>query len=140
MNRKKLSIGVILATLCCFFAANSVWAGNVQRNRWEGVAIGIGAAILGSALINHHRYAHPAPAVVHHHRHHWSRSKAYYYNPPYPKRWRWKTRKIWIPPTYKRVWNPAHYNQNGQWVSGVWIEIVDRPGCWRKERVRVTRR
>ena len=126
MNRKKLLISVIVATLCCFFAANSVWAGNVQRNRWEGVAIGIGAAILGSALINHHRHAQPPPAVVYHPPAPRHRPRAYYHKPPYPRHKRWETRKIWVPPTYKRVWNPAHYNQYGQWVSGAWIEIIDR--------------
>ncbi len=141
MNKKGVFIGVILATLCCFFAVNSAWAGNVQRNRWEGVAIGIGAAILGSALFNHHRNAQPPPpAVVYHHPAPPPWPKAYYHTPHYPRHERWEIRKIWVPPTYKRVWNPAHYTQDGQWVIGAWIEIVDRPGYWREECVRASRR
>ena len=66
MNKKRLTKILISAALSLLFAANTSWAGNVQRNRWEGVAIGIGAAILGNALINHHRYSHPLSVLDRH--------------------------------------------------------------------------
>jgi len=34
-----------------------------------------------------------------------------------------RSRKIWVPPVYIKVWNPAHYNRKGRWVPGRWIEI-----------------
>ena len=39
-------IGMLLASV------NLASAGQKQRHRWQGVAIGLGAAVLGSALIN----------------------------------------------------------------------------------------
>ena len=56
---------VMLTTvLCLSLMVTSAWAGPKQRYRWEGVAIGLGAAILGNALISAPYYAQPAPAPV----------------------------------------------------------------------------
>ena len=135
---KKKNLFIILATLilCFSFMKLSAWAGNVQRNRWEGVAIGIGAAILGNALINHYRYSVP------------TQSTFYQRHPPTPHyghRYRqkssghWEVRKVWVPPTYKRVWNPGHYKRHGRWVPGQWMNIEKKPGYWTKERVWVSK-
>jgi len=139
MNAKKVSIVLLLTMLCCSLVVPSARAGNVQRNRWEGVAIGLGAAILGNVLMNHHRYSHPSQTAVYHHR----RPKAHRaYRPPRPPRHGgyWEMRKIWVPPTYKRVWNPAHYNRRDKWIPGGWIKIEDQPGYWEEKRVWVSRR
>ena len=58
------------------------------------------------------------------------------YRPPMPRRQggHWKTRKVWIPPVYRNVWEPQHYDRRGRWVSGRWIRIVDRPGYWTKTK------
>ena len=71
MKKKKVFI-LMLATMLAFsFVATSAWAGPKQRYRWEGVAIGLGAAILGQALFNSCYYSQPAPAPV-----------VYYSSPP----------------------------------------------------------
>jgi hypothetical protein len=54
--------GITVAGL--LLASTSSWAGSKQQHRWEGVAIGLGAAIVGSAIINQHAYGyHGRPPV-----------------------------------------------------------------------------
>jgi len=137
MKKKNLFALLLTAILCVSLLIPSVWAGSKQRHRWQGVAIGLGAAILGNALFNHNHneyYSHrkPSPVVV----------PGYNYNPPESRRHPgyWQMRKKWIPPVYKKSWNPGHYNHRGKWVPGHWIEIVARPGCWTKTRVWVAHR
>ena len=61
---KKLFIAVAVV-LSLVLTSTSVWAGPKQQHRWEGVAIGVGAAIVGSALINHHATGyHSGPPVA----------------------------------------------------------------------------
>ena len=132
MKKKNLFIVLIALIFCLSFMKSSAWAGNVQRNRWEGVAIGVGAAILGTTLINRFRYSVPARTIVN--QHHPKAS-------PYGNRYQhkpsghWEIRKVWIQPTYKRVWNPGHYNRYGRWVPGQWIRIEKRSGYWTTERI-----
>ena len=64
-NRIRWIIPVV-AIAVLTLAATPSWAGSKQQHRWEGVAIGIGAAILGSALIHHHGIHVNAPATVVH--------------------------------------------------------------------------
>jgi hypothetical protein len=64
MKNKKLSMVMVTTTLCVCFLVTSAWAGPKQRYRWEGVAIGVGAAILGNALVNAFYYPGPSPAPV----------------------------------------------------------------------------
>ena len=138
MHTKKLPMILISMLLSLLFAVNASRAGNVQRNRWEGVAIGIGAAILGNALINHHRYSQPSHPAAYYPRH--PRIEHRYHHPRPPRLGHWEIRNVWVPPTHKRVWNPAHHTRKGKWVPGCWIEIVDQPGYWEERRVRVSRR
>jgi hypothetical protein len=130
MKAKKLLVLVLATVLLVSFLSSPAWAGSPQQYRWEGVAIGIGAAILGSALLNNmhtHPYSYPEPA--------------YTYSPPPPRRGgHWEMRSVWVPATEKRVWNPAHYSHDGKWIRGTWIMVVDRPGYWTKERVWIARR
>ncbi len=136
---KKLSVCFIVFVLCFTLSATSAWAGSKQRHRWEGVAIGVGAAILGHALSNNHQRHAPAPMVV--------REPRYYPAPPLPSHHRkhrrhghWEYRKVWVAPKYEKVWNPAHYNKHKKWVNGRWIEIEVEPGYWVKEKVWVSNR
>lgn len=138
---KKQNLLTLLITVILFisFLIPSVWAGSKQSHRWEGVAIGVGTVILGSALFKNyhhksysHRHHKPSPVL----------EPGYGYPPPKYSRHRghWEMRKKWIPPTYKKAWNPGHYNRRSKWVPGHWIEAVGRPGCWTKTRVWVVRR
>lgn len=64
MNTKKFLV-ILLTTILCFsFVVTSAWAGATQRHRWEGVAIGLGIAIVGNALLNDYYYPRPSPTVV----------------------------------------------------------------------------
>jgi hypothetical protein len=69
MRTKQIMIGLLVGGITFIMISTSAFAGNVQRNRWEGVAIGMAATLLGQALLDHHRGTvyrpAPAPRVVH---------------------------------------------------------------------------
>ena len=121
---------IVLIAVAINLQASSVLAGSKQRHRWEGFAIGFGTAIIGSIILDHHHNLHYYKPAPRHNRMH---------PPPPPRVWNhrghWEMRKVWVPPTYKRVWNPSHYDRGGRWVEGDWIEIVDQPGYWVEEQV-----
>ncbi len=62
--KKQISIFVLATTLLLLFSIDPVWAGSRARYRWEGVAIGLGAAIVGSALINCYEPQYSSSMVV----------------------------------------------------------------------------
>lgn len=65
MKLMKWSIIGFAAVLSICLISTSVWAGSKQQYRWEGVAIGLGAVTVGSALIDRHAYGyHGGPPVV----------------------------------------------------------------------------
>jgi hypothetical protein len=121
----------VMASLAMIFFmslfVNPVFAGSKQRYQWQGVAMGLGAAILGSAIIN--SCSAPEPVTV-------IRHEPYpcSYSPPRPRHDCCETRRIWVPPAYERVWNPAHY-ECGRWIPGQWIALEVRSGYWREERL-----
>ncbi len=127
---KKILILTIAAIFIVSLSVPSAYAGSKQRYRWQGVAIGLGAAILGHAIINSDRYdAPPERVVVVDRDYHCNR----YSN--YPPRGHWEVRKIWVEPVCERVWNPAHYNEYHRWVPGQYIILESEPGYWAQERV-----
>lgn len=131
---KKIAISLIAALTCVSLLTVPAWAGSKQRHRWEGIAVGIGAVLLGTALLNSHKnIAAEETASYHVPMSHCAPR----YCPPRPPRAHWEIRRIWVPPTFKRVWNPAHYNHRREWIPGEWIKIIDEPGHWTEERVRV---
>ena len=121
---KKLLVLLMVIIFYTTLFANPVLAGSAQYYRWEGIAIGLGAAILGSALINsaqpdqvtvvHETYYEPAPPRVYHE-----------YCAPH---------RVWVPPVYEKVWNPGHY-EYGRWVHGQYIMVERAPGYWTEKRV-----
>lgn len=127
MEKRSLYLIVVVTAVTMLLTVNPSFAGSKHHERWKGIAIGVGAAILGNAIFNNnqpvrepeHCYvAVPAP-------------------PKYVPRYRghWEIRDEWVPPIYKTVWNPGHYNRNGEWVDGAWIKIVDKPGYWKENKV-----
>jgi hypothetical protein len=50
-SRNKLIVTAAAAVILVA-ASTPAWGGSKQQHRWEGVAIGVGAAIVGSAIIN----------------------------------------------------------------------------------------
>jgi hypothetical protein len=149
--KKTITLTVIVA----FFvlaAVPAAQAGSPQRHRWEGVAIGVGAAIVGSAILNNAHRGHTSTRVIHHHSsrptcrpyHHRPHYRPCppprYTPPPPPPRGHWEVTKVWVEPVYERVWNPAHYNRHGRWVPGHWMNVEKTPGYWKEERVWVSTR
>ncbi len=129
MNINKRIFSLIIIALGIVLIASPALAGSKQRHRWEGVAIGVGAAILGHALYQAHHHHQPSPVV--------------YAEPERPCRrghghWEWQ--KTWVPPTFERVWNPGHYNRRGRWIAGHWMNMKTSEGHWSRERVWVAGR
>lgn len=52
MNIRKRVLAAVAIIMGILFTTTSGWAGSKQRYRWEGVAIGVGAAVLGGALLS----------------------------------------------------------------------------------------
>lgn len=101
-----------------------------KNNVLEGVVLGAGALILGTAIAQslnkpcqpaqiHATAAPPRPGHRNIHR----------------KKGHWETQKIWVPPVYETRWNPAHYNTRGRWVQGRHQQFLVAEGFWKKERV-----
>ncbi|MCP4744747.1 MAG: hypothetical protein GY874_01200 [Desulfobacteraceae bacterium] len=135
MTIKNLVSIFIVSALAVFCVIPSSWAGSPQSHRWEGVAIGVGAAILGKAFIDSHHSSYrpdPRPAPVYGHKP--PRVEHYYYEKPEPAG-HWETRKYWVEPAYKKTWNPGHYNRRGHWVEGGWVQLEVEPGYWVKKKV-----
>ncbi len=144
MKKKSLFSLLFVLAFTSMIMIPSAHAGNVQRNRWEGVAIGLGAVILGSALFksqqlsNEQSFYRHMPYYDNGPSRHQKRKHRYHHRHD-QLRGHWEMRKEWVPPTYRRVWNPGHYNRHGKWVSGDWIKIEEAPGYWTKTRVWVAR-
>ena len=138
MRTKRIMIGLLVGGITFIMISTSAFAGNVQRNRWEGVAIGVAATLLGQALLDHHRDTHyrpaPAPRATHRPPERYGRQDPAYDHRPYKHRGHGHFYKVWVPPVYKKVWNPGHYNRRGHWIAGHWIEKQVKPGHWTKQR------
>ena len=122
---KKIFILFMATIFFLSLSVNSVMAGSEARHRLQGVIIGLGAAVLGNAIIN--SYQQDRETVV-------ERDVYYHPKPPRHSRSYCETQRIWIPQTYEKVWNPGHY-ERGQWVQGQYVMIQKIPGHWVEERV-----
>ena len=126
----KKVIGLLVSMIFCLsIAAPSAFAGSKQRHRWQGVAIGVGAAILGNAIYQSCKEDNPYRQVI------------VVNDPPGPRRHgHWEVTKIWVAPVSEKVWNSGHYDYYHRWVAGRWMTIEKSPGFWKKERVWVAYR
>ena len=136
---KKFAITSLALVFLLSVCSAQALAGSKQRHRWEGVAIGVGATLLGAALLNQHApqgRAWGSATVSNPHRasDRFSRNARYRQH----RQGRWETRKVWVEPVIERVWNPAHYNRAGRWVQGRWITVERSPGYWKEERIWVS--
>ena len=134
---KKYSVFAVtlLIMISFLFFTNSAWAGSKHSYRLGGVAIGIGAAILGHALIKNHKNYSPPDPVYHSPKYRRHSSSRYSRHRGY-----WEVHKEWVPPSYQKVWNPGHYSPNGQWIEAHWMKIVDQSGYWQETKVWVAGR
>ncbi len=132
---KKLFISMLSAVFFLSMLATPGFAGDKQHYRWQGVAIGVGAAILGHAILENCRDQSPPERVRVVERSHYRADCS-----PRHDRGHWEVRRIWVEPACEKVWNPAHYDRYGDWVPGDWIMVQSDPGYWKEERVWVSRR
>ena len=145
MKKKTLFIMFISIVLAWTITAPPVRAGSPQQHLWQGVAIGVGAAIIGGSLFHHAR--HSGHSRKHMRRH----SRPAYYQtsppqqvyvapacPPRQPRGHWELQKTWVPSVCEKTWNPGHYNRKHRWIPGRWIRIETQPGYFRTEKVWVS--
>ncbi len=137
---KKILVSLFVAVCLVTFTSASALAGDKQRHRWEGVAIGVGAAILGHAIFSNSWDARPDHVTViqrnrHRDRHH-DRHNSFNRH----SRSHWEVQRHWVPPVCQRVYNPGHYDRRGRWVPGQWVTIEKNPGYWEQRRCRISRR
>jgi hypothetical protein len=113
--------------LAVFAFTNVAWAGSAHRHRMEGLAWGLGAAILGKVILDSQRRTYTQPAyVVEEYRHHYTPSETSGH---------WELQRQWVPPKFEQAWNPGHYNQRGEWIRGRWIRIQTEHGYWQEKEV-----
>jgi len=121
--KKWASIGLVFTLLLTLSTVS--YAGDRQRGRWEGVAIGLGAV----TLYNLFQHGYPSPIILPHHGY----PRPIYHRPPAVHRpsGHWEIHREWIPERRERVWIPGHY-EDGYWVEGHNEERV-YPGCFTSE-------
>ena len=116
-----------------FFTLSSVSiAGDRQRGRWEGLAIGLGAVTLYN-LFGHGYFSPVIPPHRVYERH-------VYHGPPvvHKPSGHWEIRQEWIPERRERVWVPG-YHEDHYWVKGHY-EVRVYPGYYEERRVWVEHR
>ena len=148
MNRISIISGVIIAAFLVGITATPAAAGSRERGRFEGFALGLGAAVLGHTLMHHYHandhYKAPAdrhpPRRYHHRRHSHHRPPAHRHAPGRHfghRRGHWEYQRVWVPPTYREVWKPGYHNNRGRWIPGCWVKEPVSRGHWEKRKVRV---
>jgi hypothetical protein len=128
MKTKKLIVTGLITLFTIFTFTTVSWAGSAHKHRMEGLAWGIGAAILGKVIIDHHRNNHPVAAPA-------PQPAVHYQQAPAEPAGRWEVRREWVPARYKKVWNPGHYNHRGHWVRGHWMKVQIEQGYWQEKEV-----
>lgn len=129
---KKTGIIFLMIIMLMSFSMSPALAGSKERYRWQGAAMGFGAAVLGHAIYKNAKTRHVPERVV-------VVERPAYASPCPPPccpgSCCYEPRRVWIEPVREKVWNPGHY-QNGRWTEGQWILIETTPGHWREARVR----
>lgn len=153
MNTKSIIAAGLTAILLLVLIGTPAAAGSRERGRFEGFALGFGAAVLGHALLHHHHASGHYHAPVDRHppqRKHFDHRPHGLHKPPIDRhsprhrydrrRGHWELQRIWVPPVYKKKWKPGHRNPRGRWIPGCWSRVTVSRGYWKKERIWVVGR
>jgi len=132
MLRKVVAL-ILLGGLVLSLLPSDALAGGRRgggRHHWNGVAVGVGAAVLGGVLL--HALTRP-PVVVAPPPPAYAPPPVVYAPPPVVEHRTWVPGHYedrWVPTTEREpVWVEGHY-QNGHWVPGYWKERVREGGYW----------
>jgi hypothetical protein len=123
-------IGLVVVMLVTLMSVS--FAGDRQRGRWEGFAIGLGAVTLYN-LFGHGQFSPVIPP-------HRVVEKRVYHHPPWISgpSGHWEIHRQWVPENRVRVWVPGHH-ENGYWVKGHY-EVRIYPGHYVRRKIWVKQR
>lgn len=130
-----ISITTAVVMFICFTTAPA----HADRKTTEGFLLGIGAAVLGTAI---YQSLDRSPG--------YSEPQRYHAPPAHGRKVqcrdeqrygrqhavRWEIRRVWVAPVFETRWNPGHYNRKGHWVGGRYETFKIRDGYWEERRVR----
>ena len=144
--KKIFTILIALSMIICF-TANVAFAGGGRRNHNDRdrrhnnhsrvnkhVAIGVGAAILGAAIISSIHNSTPRREYQNNYDNSFNRNTYKHHRPPKPKGY-WSVKKVWMEPVYQTRWNPGHYNKHGKWVKGRNQSFLVEKGYWEEVKL-----
>ena len=129
---------ISIMTAIVLFICLSTAPAHADRKTREGVLLGIGAAVLGTAI--YQGLKQPSR---------YRESRRYHVPPAYERgsqcrdtrrhtrgpAGHWEIERIWVEPVYETRWNPGHYNRKGYWVNGRHEKFRVQDGYWEKRRV-----
>lgn len=131
-----MSMMTAVVMLICLSTAPA----HADRKTMEGVLLGVGAAVLGTAIYQglNQSSGYRAPRQ-HHVTPVYGRGSQCRNDPRHARQpvERWEIQRIWVDPVYETRWNPGHYNRKGHWVSGRYETFQVQDGYWEQRRVRV---
>lgn len=112
-------------------------AGSRDRHLVEGIIIGTGAVIIGTAIAHEIR-GNGGAVVVKERRHYRHRNRHQNRHHNWDRRHgrRGRGDRVWVEPIHGLRWNPGHYNRRGFWVQGRHEKVIVRDGFWDKRRNR----
>lgn len=130
---------ISITTAVVMFICLTTAPAQADRKTREGFLLGIGAAVLGTAI---YQSLDRSPGYREPQRYHGS--PAFERGPQCrDDRWHdkraaghWRIERIWVGPVYDTRWNPGHYNRKGHWVGGRYETFKVRDGYWEERRVR----
>ncbi len=130
---------ISITTAATMFICLSTVPAHADRKTTEGFLLGIGAAVLGTAI---YQSLDRSPEYRTPQRHHGPpafergrrcrEDRRFVTRPGKPR----KIERIWVAPVFETRWNPGHYNRKGHRGRGRYETFKVRDGYWEERRVR----
>ncbi len=108
-------------------------AGSREQHLVEGIIIGTGAVIIGTAIAHEIR-GNGGACVVKQRRQYRHRNRHQNRDRRHGRVER--VERVWVEPIYGVRWKSGHYNRRGFWVQGRHEKVIVRDGFWEKKRKR----